>query len=126
MARNILIGYYAATIVFLVLDFGVGFNIRIAFLEPFPAWRAAYYGVLFLCLALVLWQPSLAIIVGGFESLVTLAALIISFGMRVILVTDVALDTGGGVVTVAEILNFLVSGGIAYVAWMRGIRELQP
>jgi hypothetical protein len=126
LARNILIGYYAATIVFLVLDFGVGFNIRIAFLEPFPAWRAAYYGVLFLCLALVLWQPSLAIIVGGFESLVTLAALIISFGMRVILVTDVALDTGGGIVTVPEILNFLVSGGIAYVAWMRGIRELQP
>ena len=125
MARNILIGYYAATIVFLILDFGAGFNIRIAFLEAFPAWRAAYYGVLFLCLALVLWQPSLAVIVGAFESLVTLAALIISFGMRVILLTGAVLDAGGGIVTVPEILNFLVSGGIAYVAWMRGIRELQ-
>lgn len=125
MARNVLIAYYAATIVFLVLDYGAGFNMRIAFLEPFPAWRAAYYGVLLLCLALVLWQPSIAVIVGAFESLVTLAALIISFGMRAILVTDAMLETGAGFITMPEIFNFIMSGGIAYVAWMRGITELQ-
>ena len=108
-----------------MLDFGAGFNMRIAFLEPFPAWRAAYYGVLFLCLVLMLWQPSLTVIVGAFESLVTLAALIISFGMRTMLVTDTMFRTGQGFVTMPEVLNFIVSGGIAYVAWMRGITELQ-
>ena len=109
---------------FLVLDVGAGFNMRIAFLEPFPSWRAAYYCVLFLCLVLMLWQPSLTVIVGAFESLVTLAALIISFGMRAILATDTMLETGQGFVTMPEILNFILSGGIAYIAWMRGIREL--
>ena len=125
MARNVLIAYYAATVVFLVLDFWAGFNIRVAFLEPFPVWRGAYYGVLFLCLGIVLWQPALAAIVGAFESLVTLSALIISFGMRVVLVSDTMLQTGTGIVTMPEVFNFLISGGIAYIAWMRGIKELR-
>jgi hypothetical protein len=35
------------------------------------------------------------------------------------------LDTGAGLVTMPEIYNFMISGGIAYVAWVRGINSLK-
>ena len=38
---RILPWYYAATVLFLLLDYGFGVNVRIAFLEPFPAARLA-------------------------------------------------------------------------------------
>jgi len=90
-SNRILVLYYAATAVFVVLDFALDFNIRVALLE----------------------------------SLVTLSALIISLGMRVLLVTDRVLDTGAGFITLPEIYNFLISGGVAYVAWVRGLNRLK-
>ena len=122
---KILVLYYAATIVFLMLDFALGFNIRLAFLEPHPAARMAYYGICFVCLGLMLWRPGWTVLISAFESLVTLSALIIGMGMRTLLVTDQMLETGGGLVTVPEIYNFLLSGGVAYLAWVRGISELR-
>lgn len=117
--------YYAATVVFLVLDLALDFNMRVAFLEPYPAARMAYYGVCFACLGLIIWRPSWAEIIGAFESLVTLVALILSMGMRTMLLTDTMLETGTGYVTLPEILNFILSGSIAYFAWVRGVSHLR-
>ncbi|MGB5626551.1 MAG: hypothetical protein WBM61_12510 [Woeseiaceae bacterium] len=124
-SSKLLVLYYGATIVFLVLDYAMGFNIRIAFLEPYPEARLAYYGVCFTCLALMLWRPAWTVLISAFESIVTLSALIIGMGMRTLLVTDRMLDTGAGLVTMPEIYNFMISGGIAYVAWDRGINSLK-
>lgn len=124
MTRSVLIAYYAATAVFLLFDYFAGLNVRLAFLEPFPLWRGAYYLFCFLCLALVVWRPAWSVIVGAFESLVTLCALLISFGMRVLLITNRMLETGQGVVTMPEIVNFLISGSVGYIVWTRGMREL--
>jgi hypothetical protein len=124
-SSKLLVLYYGATIVFLVLDYAMGFNIRIAFLEPYPEARLAYYGVCFTCLALMLWRPAWTVLISAFESIVTLSALIIGMGMRTLLVTDRMLDTGAGFVTMPEIYNFMISGGIAYVAWVRGINSLK-
>lgn len=124
-SSKLLVLYYGATIVFLVLDYAMGFNIRIAFLEPYPAARLAYYGVCFTCLALMLWRPAWTVLISAFESIVTLSALIIGMGMRTLLVTDRMLETGAGLVTMPEIYNFMLSGGIAYVAWLRGINRLK-
>ena len=123
-SNRVLVLYYGATIGFLVLDYALGFNIRIAFLEPYPEARLAYYGVCFVCLGLMLWRPAWTVLISAFESIVTLSALIISMGMRTLLVTDRMLETGGGVVTMPEIYNFLISGGVAYHAWVRGINQL--
>ncbi len=125
MTRKVLIAYYGATALFLLFDFWMGLNIRVAFLEPFAGWRFAYYLFCFLCFGLVVWRPAISVVVGAFESLVTLSALLISFGTRVILVTDPMLETGAGVVTLPEVINFLISGSVAYLVWTRGIRELQ-
>jgi len=122
---KIFVAYYAATALFLLLDFVVGFNIRLAFLESLPAARAAYYGVCFTCLGLMLWRPAWTVLISAFESLVTLSALIINMGMRALLVTDRVLETGAGLITLPEICNFLISGGVAYIAWVKGINRLR-
>ncbi len=123
--RRMLVLYYAATLIFLVLDYAVGFNVRLAFLESAPTARAAYYGVCFVCLALMLWRPAWTVLIGAFESLVTMVALIFAMAMKTMLVTDAMIETGTGYVTVEEIMNFLISGSAAYFAWMRGMNELK-
>jgi len=122
---TILVLYYAATVLFVLLDFALGFNIRLAFLESLPMARIAYYGVCFSCLALMLWRPAWTVLISAFESLVTLSALIIGMGMRAMLLTDRMLETGSGFITMPEIYNFMISGGMAYVAWVKGIKDLK-
>ena len=124
MQRKLILIYYTATALFLSLDYGFGVNVRIAFLETTPALRLGYYGVLFGCLALVLWQPTWSRIVGTVESLATLVALIVNMALRSMIITDGMLDTGAGFVTMQEITNFLIAGSIAYVGWTRGLSAL--
>lgn len=118
---RVMLLYYAATALFVLLDVFLDFNVRVAFLESLPRARAAYYGVCFACLGMILWRPSSSVLVGAFESLVTLSALLISMGMRVLLATDRVVETGTGLVTGQEILNFLIAGIVAYIAWINGI-----
>ncbi len=116
--------YYAATAAFLVLDFALGINVRVAFLDAMPAARLGYYGVCFACLGLILLRPAWTTLVGTFESLVTLVALILGMGLRVLVPNDVIFAESGGIVTVQEVVNFLISGSMAYLSWVKGIRQL--
>ena len=123
-AGRLLVLYYAATAVFLLLDYVVGLNVRLAFLDAWPLGRAAYYGFCFLCLTLMIWRPAWTTLIGAFESLVTLVALILSMAIRTLVVTDHMIETGTGFVTVEEVLNFMLAGSIAYLSWVRGLRQL--
>ena len=117
--------YYAATAVFLLLDMLFNVNVRIAFLDALPELRAAYYGVCFTCLGMMVWRPAWTVIISAFESLVTLSALIISFGTRAMMIGGSTLAGAESFVSIQEVVNFLISGSIAYIAWSRGIAELQ-
>lgn len=123
--RRLMLAYYAATVVFLALDVLLGLNIRVAFLEGSVPLRSAYYGICFGCLALMLWRPNWTAIISAFESLVTLVALIIGFGTRAIFISDAMLEGQDTFIRMPEIVNFLLSGSIAYVAWIRGMREFR-
>ncbi len=116
--------YYAATVLFLVLDYALGINIRIAFLDAMPAARLGYYGFCFACLGLIVLRPAWATLVGTFESLVTLIALILGMGLRVLVPNDAIFAENAGFVTVQEMINFLISGSIAYLSWVKGLRQL--
>ncbi len=116
--------YYAATVLFLILDYAFGINVRIAFLDSMPAARLAYYGVCFACLGLILARPAWATLVGTFESLVTLIALILAMGIRVLVPNDAIFAENAGIVTIQEVVNFLISGSMAYLSWVKGLREL--
>ena len=122
--RRLLILYYAATVVFLILDYGFNVNIRVAALDQVPVLRGGYYLVIFACLGLMLWRPAWATLIGVFESLATLVSLIMSMALRSMIVTTEMLETGAGFVTPAEVLNFMISGSVAYYAWDRGMKSL--
>ena len=116
--------YYAATALFLALDFGLGINVRVAFLESLPGFRLGYYVVCFACLALMIWRPAWAMAVGVIESLATLIALILNMALRSMIVTDQMLETGAGFVTMPEIINFLIAGFATYFSYAKGINDL--
>ena len=117
--------YYWATLVFVLLDYAFGINVRLAFLENWPGWRALYYLALLGCLALMLWRPSFSTLIGTVESLLTLTALILSMGVRVYSTTELVLTTGQGFITMPEIVNFMLAGFVAYFSWWRGMRQVQ-
>lgn len=123
-AIRILPWYYAATVIFLLLDYVAGINVRVAFLESLPSARAAYYAVCFVCLGLMIWRPAWTTLIGTFESLVTLVALIFSMAVRVLVPTDAIFDENASFVTSHEVINFIIAGSIAYFAWVRGLRAL--
>jgi hypothetical protein len=112
--------YYAATVIFVLLDYLLGINLRVAFLDAWAGWRAAYYLLCCACLVLIVWRPTLASLVTTTESLITLAALIISMGVRIFNIPDAALDGGGAVLSAEEIVNFAIAGGAAWLGWHRG------
>lgn len=116
--------YYAATVLFLCLDYLFGLNVRIAFLDGAVGARAGYYAVCFACLALVIWRPQWSVLVGAFESLITMVALILSMAMATLVPTAAYMEHQS-VVTVEQLINFLISGSIAYWAWIRGIKHLK-
>lgn len=124
MSRKVLVVYYASTAVFLSLDYGFGINVRVAFLDTLPGFRLLYYGICFGCLALMLWRPEWTTVIGAFESLATLIALIINMALRSMIVTDAMLESGAGFVTMPEIANFLIAGAAAYVSWIQGLNAL--
>lgn len=125
LSAKILRIYYAATAVFLVLDYVFGINIRLASLDTLPGWRASYYVLCFICLGLMVWRPAWSLWVATTESLMTLSMLIISMGMRVMTVSDSMLKTGSGFVTTEEIINFVIAGGAAWIAYTRGTLAIQ-
>ena len=117
--------YYLATVVFLLLDVIFDLNFRIAFFESNPVLRASYYAIIFVCMALILWRPAWTVVISAIESTLVLVALIVSMGVRTILVSDAMLEGGNDFVTMPEIVNFMISGGIAYLAFNRGMNELR-
>jgi len=123
-SRRLLLVYYAATIVFLMLDYGLSVNIRVAALEAYPGFRAGYYLLIFACFGAMLWRPAWSTAIGVVESLATLVALIMNMALRSMIVTDQMLETGVGFITTAEIINFVISGSIAWFSWQRGLTAL--
>ena len=117
--------YYAATVVFLLLDYLFGINVRLASLDALPGWRGIYYAVCFGCLGLILWRPAWSLWIATIESLITLSLLIISMGASVFTVSERMLSTGTGAVTTEEIINFTIAGGFAWITWFRGTRAIQ-
>jgi len=74
--------YLLATPGFMVLDYVVGANIRVAFLDGHPGLRAWYYAIALACGAVVLARPRLAPVVGVTESAANIGFLIIGvFGL---------------------------------------------
>ena len=120
-STRLVTGYYGATVIFVILDYLLDFNIRLMFLDGWPVWRGLYYCACFGFFGLMLMRPSWSSYIGSVESLLTLSLLIISMATRVMIVTDEMIEQGRGFVTVNELLNFAIAGTITYFSLMRGV-----
>lgn len=116
--------YYAATLLFLFLDYGADISLRLTFLDGLPAWRLAYYAFLIGCFVLMLKWPQWENVIGLVESVVTVAGIIIATGMRVILVSDEMIEGGRVPLNMRELANFVLSGAMAYVSYYRRMRAV--
>ena len=123
--ERLLTGYYGATTLFVLIDFGVGVNVRAAFLEPWPNARVAYYGFCFACLGAMIWRSAWSTLIGTVESLVTLVALILGVGIRVMVPNDAIFHENAAILSYQEIINFVLSGFVAYFAWTQGLKRLK-
>ncbi len=115
--------YYAATAVFIALDYFLNINIRLAALEQAPSWRALYYLFCFACLGLMYWRPAWSAWIATGESLIALSMLIISMALRVTIVSDAMIESGRGAVTMSEVINFMLVSGATYLAYVRGAKR---
>lgn len=118
-ASRLLLGYYDATLLFLVLDLGLDVNVRLSFLESAPGWKAAYYAFCIACAAVMHWRPDLRLLIGAVEGLMTMTGLIFSMYLGYTL---------AGISDAFEflqvILNYAISGCFAYLSWSKGLRTL--
>lgn len=117
--------YYAATAIFLLLDYGFSVNLRIAFLESQPAARAAYYAVCFACLWLMAWRPAWSAAIGAVESAVTIGALIISLMLKIMSVNESIVSENAVIFGFEDVGNFILSGSIAYLSWVAALKRLK-
>jgi hypothetical protein len=120
--RNWLRVYYFSTPLFVLADSLLGLDFRISGLHT-PGYRLAYYGFCMLC-ALVLWyRPRLSPLVGMGESSFNLAILMVSV-MLPILRAD--LDGPGAYIGLqgANIINFILTGGVLLAAFYSAQRRL--
>ena len=108
--------YYGGTVVFVLADYLLDINVRLAFLDGYPGWRALYYLFCAGCFFLIWRYPAWSRTIATAESLLTVSSLIISMGLRVYLPNDAMIEEGRVPVTPSEIWNFLLSGGAAYLA----------
>ena len=122
-ARRTFTAYYAATALFLVLDLGFGLSLRVSFLDAHDGWRFVYYGLCFACFFAIIFRPQWALAVTALESLATMVMLILSFWLRILPTGDTR-DVGSPAVTTSEVVNFLISGGVAWLAWSRSVSAI--
>jgi hypothetical protein len=117
--------YYAATLLFVILDYFLNINVRLAFLDAWPQMRVFYYLLCFACLGLIIWRPAWSLWIGTIESMLSLSLLIVTMGVRVMTMSEQLLRTGTGLITMSEIMNFMIVGGVAWVAYMRGVHAVK-
>jgi hypothetical protein len=120
-AARLLRPYYLATPVFVLLDAGLGVNVRAAAFEASPELRYGYYAFLLLCAGLTLWRPALTGQVAFAESAISIFVLILGVVLPYANVLR-ALAAGATVrnpFTAAFVVNFVLSGTVALIAFHR-------
>jgi hypothetical protein len=74
---------------------------------------------------MMIWRPQWSLWIGTVEAMLSLSLLIVTMGVRVMTMSEQMLRTGTGLVTKSEIMNFMIVGGVAWVAYRRGITAIQ-
>ena len=115
--------YYVATPLFWLVGLIWGVNVRVAFLDDFPAGRNAYYVLCFVLGIVMLRAPQYASRLAFAESSANLGLLMLSVAVWYLRMLDWAAGPGVAVrvVTPAELVGFVLATVIAAVSYgLRG------
>ena len=110
---------------FVILDYFMNINVRLAFLEAWPEMRALYYLLCFACLGLMIWRPGWSLWIGTIESMLALSLLILAMGVRVMTMSTQMPGIGSVPITMSEIMNFMIVSMVAYYAYSRGMAAVK-
>lgn len=118
-SNKLLLAYYDATLFFVAFDLLFDVNVRVAFLEGMPEWRAAYYAVCVACAAIMHLFPDLRLIVGAIEGMITMLGLLLGMYAGYLFMNT---DSLAGFFQV--LANYFISGYFAQLSWARGMESL--
>lgn len=125
VSRRVLVAYLLATPLFALLDFGFGWNLRLAGLSGLAGLRLGYYALAFAC-GLAIWRfPEATAPVAAIESALSLGVLVVAMWNRYF--TYLAATTDGEIrqnpFTVSVIVNFILSGSVLAIAMISRMRK---
>jgi hypothetical protein len=125
-ARVSALFYLLATPLFALLDYALGANVRVTFLDGHPAMRGVYYALAILCGAIVYARPRLASIVGVVESGANIGLLIVGVYTAYLGMLDDAAGPGAisNPFTERAIINLVISAAWGYASYAAATRRL--
>ena len=126
--QQLLLWFYLATPLFLLIDSLLGWNIRISSLDNYPGWKMVYY-LFLLCIGLLMWkwrvlEPVLGMIEGGVNMLLLTLSVLLPYYAAI----D-AISSGQAIETPLDafsIINYLVSGLFLFISMqLRGVNSVR-
>jgi hypothetical protein len=122
--------YYYVTPLFILLDYLGGINIRAAVLDSMPMYKNLYYGFCIFCAAGIYFRPRFSAVVALFESTIMVLMTVLSVFLlyiQILMQADDVLNENwniAGAFSIPRIINLVLAGTIAILAFYGSIREL--
>jgi hypothetical protein len=118
--------YYSLTLVFALVDWTMGANIRAVGLDHAPVMRAGYYGACLLCAVGIHYRPRWGTPIALVESSLNVGILIISVFLAYYGMVDTIEGPGSftNPIDGRFMLNFLIAGGAGTAAFYQSLHAL--
>jgi hypothetical protein len=118
--------YYSLTLVFALLDWTMGANVRAVGLENAPVLRAGYYGACLLCAVVIHYQPTWGVPITLLESSLNVGVLVLSVFVAYYGMVDTIEGPEPFINPIDGrfMLNFVISGGAGAVVFYQSLHAL--
>ncbi|NIP39765.1 MAG: hypothetical protein GWO07_16055 [Candidatus Dadabacteria bacterium] len=119
--------FYYITPVFILLDYLLGFNIRVSGLQQFGNYKLAYYLFCLICAFIIYRYDGYAFIVGFIESIVNLLVLFISFLLPYFTLLDFLSHGDAEQIIYYDAkmtINFMISGFILIFTFQNSVNRI--
>ena len=119
--------YYSLTLVFALVDWTLGTNVRAVGLDDAPVMRAGYYGLCLMCAVVIHYRPEWAAPITLLDSSLNVGVLILSvfvayYGM----IDNIAgPEPFTNPINSRFMLNFMISGGAGTVVFYQSLSALE-
>ena len=127
-SQKLVLGYYLATPLFVLLDGAFGANVRIAALDGEPGWKYAYYALCLVCAGAVWSGVRGSTLLALAECSVNILLLCLGVLLPQYRLAEAILE-GGTVenpLALAHVVNFAIAAGIWTLVFHAHLADLAP